>query len=127
MEFSDRLMVWIAWMRANRPQLLRYGRGLQIVTGLVLLLLGWHMGHDHLQLLRSGTRTQGKIIGSKQERFYRDATAIGSRADMPVVEFQAGDRMVQFEDWLGSSTPPTLNQVVPVLYDASNPAVAMID
>ena len=46
---------------------------------------------------------------------------------MPVVRFVAGDRVVQFEDWKGSSVTGAKNQAVTVLYDPLNPSVAMID
>jgi hypothetical protein len=46
---------------------------------------------------------------------------------MPIVEFQAGDRVVQFQDWLGAKIAGTRNVSVIVLYDPVNPSVAMID
>jgi len=51
----------------------------------------------------------------------------GRTGYMPVVEFQAADRTQLFTNWLGSSRSPSLNQMVPVLYDAADPSVAMID
>jgi hypothetical protein len=127
MPFTDELSGWIAWMIANRGKLLRYGHGLQILAGLFLLLLGWHMGHTHFHLIRTGTRTQGRIVGSKTAHFRRRGSPIGSAAYLPVVEIQAENRTFRFTNWLGSSISPTLNQIVPVLYDASYPSVAMID
>lgn len=46
---------------------------------------------------------------------------------MPIVEFQAGDRVVQFQDWLGTKIAGNINVSVIVLYDPVNPSVAMID
>jgi hypothetical protein len=46
---------------------------------------------------------------------------------MPSVEFQAGDRFVQFQDWLGAKIAGTAKVSVIVLYDPVNPSVAMID
>jgi hypothetical protein len=48
-------------------------------------------------------------------------------AFMPIVEFQAGDRIVRFEDWKGSSLAGSLRDRVTVLYDPARPSVAMID
>jgi hypothetical protein len=130
MTVPDQLNQWIIWMTANRPKLLRYGRGLQILTGVFLLLLGWHMGHEHLRLIRSGVRTQGKIVDSKMEIFTTRAgsgSTTSHNAHMPIVEFQVGDRTVRFKDWLGSRSSPTLNQVVSVIYARDEPAIAMID
>ena len=125
MAFPDKLSDWVLWTAANRGKVLSYVRGLQIFAGLLLLLIGWHMGHAHLHLMRDGIRAQGKIVDSRTERF-RSGTS-GTTAYMPVVDFQAGDRTTRFTNWLGSSRSPTLNQIVPVLYDAADPSVAMID
>jgi hypothetical protein len=46
---------------------------------------------------------------------------------MPIVEFEAGDRIVRFEDWLGSSSTGNLPDRVTVLYDRDRPSDAMID
>ena len=88
------------------------------------------MGHEHLRLIRSGVRTQGKIVDSKMEGFTtrsRSGSTSSHNAHMPIVEFQAGDRTVRFKDWLGSSAAPALNQMVPVIYAREDPPVAMID
>jgi hypothetical protein len=125
MAFPDQLNGWINWMLANRAKVLRYTRMLQVFTGVILLMLGWYMGRMQFHLIRTGTRTQGRIVGSQTKRFstrYSEKTGY-----MPVVEFQAGDRTASFTNWLGSSRLPSLNQMVPVLYDAANPTVAMID
>jgi hypothetical protein len=127
MPFLDKLNGWIIWMTANREKLLRYSHGLQILVGLFLLLMGWFMGHTQFHLIGTGTRTQGKIIGSKTEYFRRSESAMGSTAYMPVVEIQVENRTFRFTNWLGSPISPTLNQIVPVLYDASQPSVAIID
>jgi len=125
MAFPDQLNGWITWMLANRATVLRYTRFLQVFTGVILLLLGWYMGHTHFHLICNGTRTQGKIVGSKTVRPRTGKS--GRTGYMPVVEFQAGDRTQLFTNWLGSSRSPLLNQIVPVLYDAADPSVAMID
>ena len=125
MAFPDQINGWITWMLANRATVLRYTRFLQVFIGVILLVLGWHMGHMQFHLIRNGTRTQGKIVGSKT---VRPRTGNSGRTGyMPVVEFQAGDRTQLFTNWLGSSRSPLLNQIVPVLYDAADPSVAMID
>ena len=48
-------------------------------------------------------------------------------AFMPIVEFKLGDRTIRFKDWMGSSVAAGLNNPVPVIYDSSEPSVAMID
>ena len=128
MTAPDQVNGWIIWLRANRGKLLPYMRGLQILVGLAFLLLGWTLGHRQCHLVRSGTRTQGRIVGSSTATFRSGSSGTtGTAAYMPVVEFQAAGRTARFTNWLGSSFSPTLNQTVPILYDASDPSVAMID
>ena len=57
----------------------------------------------------------------------RRSTGYYDTAEMPVVEYQAGGRAVQFQDWLSRPSDPYLRANVMVLYDPANPAVAMID
>jgi len=115
-------------MLNNKPRVLRYTHGLQVVTGVVLVALGFYMGHDHFHLIRAGIRTQGRIIAYRQEQFPRSGSQTSrSTGYMPVVEYQLGDRNVQFRDWLGKPVAGSINVPVTVLYDAANPELAMID
>ena len=95
-------------------------------AGILLLSLGYFLGHAHFHLLRAGARAPGRIIGYQQERF-RSSSSSSHTAYMPVVEFHTSDRFVQFKDWMGSSSTGTLYTSVIVLYDPANPADAMID
>jgi len=119
----------VAWLTSNREKILRYAWIPQVFAGLVFLGLSYHMGHAHYHLIREGTRTQGRIIGYKQQYFRSSSGSISSTTTgyMPVVEFHAGDRAVQFQDWLGTSIAGNTNAPVIVLYDPANPTVAMID
>ena len=56
-----------------------------------------------------------------------DNTRMDFTAFMPIVEFKLGDRTIRFKDWMGSSVAAGLNNPVPVIYDSSEPSVAMID
>ena len=118
-------------MLANRSTVLRYTRILQLITGLILLFLGYHMGDQQFHLIRAGTRTQGRIVAYQARSF--TSTGTGNRTSstttgyMPVVEFRTNDSTIRFEDWLGSPTQAALKTAVPVLYDRADPAVAMID
>jgi len=111
----------VAWMTANREKFFRYAWILQVFAGLVLLGVGYLMGHDHFRLICQGVRAPGTIIGYKQTR-------IGRRgAYMPVVKFHTNERFVQFQDWLGASLAGNTNVPVMVLFDPAHPTVAMID
>jgi uncharacterized protein DUF3592 len=118
-----------AWATNNKEKILRYTRVAQAVTGLFLMALGYYIGREHFHLIRAGVRTPGTIVGYKEEYFrgdYSRASSSGTTAFMPIVKFQAGDRVVQFKDWVGTNAA-VLNVRVTVLYDPANPSLAMID
>jgi hypothetical protein len=118
----------VAWLLNNKPTVLRYTHGLQIIAGLALMTLGFHTGHAHFHLLPAGIRTQGRIIAYRQEQFPRSGSqTFRSTGYMPVVEYRIGDRSVQFQDWLGKPVAGPINVPVTVLCDATNPSLAMID
>jgi uncharacterized protein DUF3592 len=117
------------WMASNKATVFRYTRVAQAVVGVFLMLLGYYIGREHFHLILAGTRTQGTIVGYKEQYFannYSRPSSSGTNAFMPLVKFQAGDRVVQFKDWMGTNAA-VLNVRVTVLYDPANPSVAMID
>ena len=111
------------------PNFLRYIFIFQAFAGLLLIGLAYFMGAAHFHLIRAGIRTPGKIVGYKQQYFTSSSGSTSSTTTgyMPIVEFQAGDHVVQFQDWLGAKIAGTANVSVIVLYDPVNPSVAMID
>lgn len=118
-----------AWAANNKATVLRYTRVAQAVVGLFLMLLGYYMGREHFHLIRAGARSQGIIVGYKEQYFagnYSRPSSSGTTAFMPIVKFQARDRVIQFKDWMGTNAA-VLNVRVTVLYDPANPSVAMID
>jgi hypothetical protein len=114
------------WMLSNKEKVLRYTRFVQAAAGLFVLLFGSYIGKEHFHLIRQGVRTQGTIVGYKQESFPDRGGTRWDTASMPIVKFQAGDHVVQFKDWMASKAP-LLNVPVVVLYDPANPSMAMID
>ena len=119
MAFADELAIWI---NRNGPRFLRRIYIVQAFAGILLMLVGYHIGKVHFHLITEGIRTQGTIVGSEYVHFGRDDTAF-----MPVVEFQIGNRAVRFQDWKGSHSGGGINDSVPVIYDAVDPSIAMID
>ena len=115
-----------AWMTAKKSRIKLYFCILQAFAGVVLLLLGYVMGREHFRLIQHGERTQGTIIGYKQVSMPDRNGTNWDTATMPVVNFQAGGRTVQFRDWMDSGER-LANVPVTVLYDPANPASAMID
>lgn len=124
MPFPEEL---VAWFQNNKEKVFRYIVLLQALLGLFLMAFGYYAGRSHFQLIRQGARTQGEIIGHVQERFRDSRRNTSSTAFMPVVEFRQGDRLIHFQDWLGSSSTGNLHNRVTVLYNPADPAVAMID
>jgi len=111
---------------SNREKILRYAYIPQVLTGLLLLGLAYHMGHEHFHLIRQGVRVPGRIVSYRQENFRRSSGSF-STGYMPIVEFHTNDRFIQFQDWLGTSVGGSTNVPIIVLYDPVNPPVAMID
>ena len=113
------------------PTFVRYGFILQILVGVLLCGLGYFMGSGHLRLILKGERAQGRIVDYKQRVFRvsrSNQTSSTSTGYMPVVEYRAlDDKRIRFEDWLGKSSTGMLNESVPVLYDTTDPSLAMID
>ncbi len=126
MAFREEL---VARLTRAAPNFLRYIFIFQAFAGLLLIGLGYFMGASHFHLVRVGIRAPGKIVGYKQQYFTSSSGSTSSTTTgyMPIVEFQAGDRVVQFQDWLGAKIGGTANVSVTVLYDPVNPSVAMID
>lgn len=107
-------------LRRRAPTFVRYGFVLQI------------MGRAHLRLTLKGERAQGIIVAYKQRMFtyssHPSGTFIYFTGDMPIVDYRAEDgKRIRFEDWLEKRSNEMLNQSVPVLYDTTNPSLAMID
>lgn len=115
------------WMVGNKAKVLHYTRVAQVVVGLFFVLFGYYIGRDHFHLIQEGVRTQGTIVGYKQESFPDGGRVGWDSASMPVVKFRAGERDVQFKDWMGSHAAVSWKTPVTVLYDPADPAVAMID
>jgi hypothetical protein len=119
----------VKWMLDNRAKVLRYTYFLQVFVGMFLMLFGYYTGRVRFDLIRGGARAAGKIVDYKEERFARTGTDQSpfNTAFMPIVEFPAGDRVIRFQDWMGSSVAAELNNTVTVLYDPADPSAAMID
>jgi Protein of unknown function (DUF3592) len=108
-------------------RLRRAGRVAQVFAGMLILAIAYLIGRSHALLLLSGTRTSGTIVALKQEQIRSLRSASFYRtAYLPIVEYRVAGRIVRFEDWLGRGNQ-TVGSTVPILYDAANPSVAMID
>ena len=115
------------WSRDNQDRLYHFQCFLTAMMGLLLITLAYFMGgNTHFPLILDGVRTQGRIVDF-QEHVSRSRKGASPTAYMPIVEFKIGNKVVRFSDWLGSETNSLPDGDVPVIYDAANPTVAMID
>ena len=118
----------VARVLENRAQILRYMCIPQAFAGAILLIVAYTMGHVHLHLIQQGVRAPGTVVGFNQRYIGNSLSrTTPALAFMPIVEFQAGDRIVRFEDWKGSPLAGSLRDRVTVLYDPARPSDAMID
>ena len=118
---------WVNRAIKNRTQILRYMYIPQAIAGVLLLIVAYYMGHTHFHLILEGVRAPGRVVGHAQRNLGDRSETSSTLAFMPIVEFEAGDRIVRFEDWLGSSSTGNLPDRVTVLYDRDRPSDAMID
>jgi hypothetical protein len=116
---------------ANRSRILRWMWIPQLVVGAFLLVLAVYIGRGHFDLIRHGMRADGRVVGYEQRTFRSSngtsQTSTTTTAFMPIVEFRTSARVVRFTDWLGSRSAGHLSEVLTVLYDPTNPSLAMID
>jgi Protein of unknown function (DUF3592) len=107
----------------NRP------RSGAIATPLVCLLafafigLGVYLARNTAQLLATGARAAGQVVGMESSH------SSSSYTYYPVVAFEAaGGQRTQFKDRMGSNPPSySTGMKVTVIYDPANPQTASID
>ncbi len=120
----------VAWVLANREKIARYSFIPQFLAAALFLSLAYATGHVHAHLLFKGARTRGTIVDLKPVKF-SDRTSSGSNwyttIYEPLVEFNAGDRVVRFQEWKGSESRVGTGWSVPVIYDPADPSFALID
>lgn len=110
------------------PRLRRIGRVGQVLAGGLLLAVGFAISGNHGALLYSGARASGRIVDLKSVRLQTGSSStFWTTAHIPIVEYRIADRTIRFEDWLGGRPSEHVGATVPVLYDPTQPAVAMID
>lgn len=112
----------------DNPRRIAYVRIiLQVFCGVLLLGFGYVSDHARLLALLSGAQATGKVVDSEKVTFTDSGGSSSHDNYMPIVEFDAGSRMVRFEDTWGGRGPLPRGLTVPVIYDAANPNNALID
>ena len=121
----------VAWILANRGRLFRFVFLLQMLAAFFFLVFAYTTGKDHLHLLRTGIHAQGTIVAFAPVHFVthsqNSSTTFPHLVYMPVVTFRAGDRLVRFQEWKGSSSRVAVGTPVPILFDPLDPSIAMMD
>lgn len=113
----------------------RIGRLLRFVVGLVVglsfLIFGIYISGPRVFVLRGPAKTVGRVTGSVRRSGSiwnaQHTTQYTVTGYDPTVEFQAGGRRIDFEDWRSTQRLPPVNSAVPVIYDPRDPSKAMID
>lgn len=104
---------------------------LGLTVGLTFLVFGIQISRPRIYVLEGPAKTVGRVTGSmRRTGSVWNAHHTSQRsitAYHPTVEFQAGGRIVRFEDWRGLQRLPPVNSAVPVLYDPHDPSKVMID
>ena len=122
----------VEWVLANRGKISRYVFIPQLLVALALLGFANFTGKTDIHLLLKGARTQGRVVGFQQRRFYTNRNRIstgtpGYKVYLPIVEFEAEGAFARFEEHKLLAAGEGVGWTVPVLYDPTDPSVAMID
>lgn len=127
MAFQDQ----VAWLLANGGKIQRYLFIPQFLAAALFLGFAYTTGNVHAHLLFKGARTRGEIVALKPVQMaHRSSTGSTNWYTTiyePLVEFNAGDRVVRFQEWKGSASSAGIGWSVPVIYDPANPSFAMLD
>jgi hypothetical protein len=120
----------VAWLLANREKIARYLFIPQFLAAALFLSFAYGTGRVHAHLLFKGARTRGTIVDLKPVKFSNRSSSGSTWYTTiyePLVEFNAGDRVVRFQEWKGSESRVGMGWSVPVIYDPADPSFAMID
>ena len=123
----------VAWLLANREKVFRYTFIPQMLVAVVLLSFAYSIGKTDIHLLLNGAHTEGKIVGFQKRQFNaKNRTVLstgrkGYSVYLPIVEFETQGSLARFEEHKLIQTGEGVGWLVPVLYDPSNPSLAMID
>ena len=120
----------VAWLLANREKIFRYLFIPQFLAAALFLSFAYATGHVHAHLLLKSTGTRGTVVNLKPVQMpHRSSTGSTSWYTVyePLVEFNAGDRVVRFQEWKGSASNTGIGWSVPVIYDPADPSFAMLD
>lgn len=122
----------IQWARKNQSLIFHIECFAYFAFGLLFVLLGYLLGHAHIDLLQNGVRTQGRVVEYKAESFSTIIPVANNlfsyqTVSMPIIEFQNGGQQVRFRDWITDQSGSLNRDSVPVIYNPNNPSIALVD
>ncbi|HLZ11576.1 MAG TPA: DUF3592 domain-containing protein [Candidatus Acidoferrum sp.] len=125
----DSVSPLIVQLTTNREKIFRYAFILQFIAALPFLLFGYSTGKVHAHLILKGAITTGVIAGSVPVQFYsRSNSTVSVRTNYEaIVAFSLETRQFRFQEWKATNFEPRLGTPVSVIYDPSDPAIAMVD
>jgi hypothetical protein len=96
------------------------------VVGLVLAGVGGVIGYSTYSFQQTAERATGTVV-DLDVRWGSHKSRSTSRAEYPVVEFEAGGEWYTFRSAVTSTSHPEIGDEVSVLYDPADPADARLD
>lgn len=123
------LATQVALLAENRERFLRYAFILQFIASIPFLWFATTTGKQHAHLLLKGTNTTGIIVSVIPVQFFGGSNSSSSSTTsyQAVVSFSAQGDQFRFQEWKGTRIAPSLGARVRVIYDPSNPEIAMVD
>ena len=122
----------IPWAAKNRTKIYNFECILHAFVGFFLVFLSYQIGHKHINLLQNGVKAWGIVVDYKQEAFVTNSGFSNTVKDhknifVRIIEFKVGDRLMRFRDWIGSESNYSSQVSVPIIYNPSDPSIALID
>lgn len=118
----------VLWLIANRERIFRYFFIPQFIAAIPFLWFGYATGKVHTHLLFKGAATTGTVVAVVPVQFSsRSSSSLSSTAYESVVSFMAGNDEFRFQEWKATRFAPNIGTHVPVIYDPTDPDVAMVD
>ncbi len=128
----------VEWISNRIPQIRKWLNIACALIGIGLLYFAYSTGKVPFHLIRHGQKIDGKIVDYVLVNMGPKpliGTAPKKLHWQPIVEFQVGDKSIQFKDrFLSNYFVSTYNIVKPppsypvaVLYDPADPSMAMLD
>lgn len=96
------------------------------VVGLVLVGVGGVLAYSTVSFVQAAERTTGTVV-DLDVRWGSHGSRSSSRAEYPVVEFEADGQRHTFSSGVTSTSHPEIGDTVSVLYDPAEPTDARLD